>query len=99
MASASVTVGSFGMATPQWPRTKASQSPKLPGSRKNGTCAVVTAPAHVETAKVVTRSPTKIELLRPSEMSAMAKRCPRRNAPVWGGVVWSSAPSLPLQAT
>ena len=55
MASASVTVGSFGMATPQWPRTKASQSPKLPGSRKNGTCAVVTAPAAGVVASVASQ--------------------------------------------
>jgi hypothetical protein len=46
------------------------------------------------------RSATNMVLLRPSVMSAMRNpRVPRTNGPVCGGVVKSSTPSLPLQAT
>src|SRR5262249_38677930 len=98
--SASVTMASLGRCGPQCPSTNADAPEKLPGARIDGSSEPGIAPAHVAQDMVVQRSPTKNVVLRPSIMSAVRKpRIPRTKAPVCGGVLLSSTPSLPLQAT
>src|SRR5438132_12261415 len=99
MASASVTMLSLGRCGPQWLNTRADAPEKLPGARTEGTSALVTAPVQVDNDMVVQRSPTKNVLLSPSVTSAKRILFVRMKTPVCGGVVKSSTPSLPLQAT